>query len=127
MNKKISLLTVVYCLALGMTIILAAIISKGKFMVSVIPMGTGMIITEPSVVLAYRKNAKRLQRDCDEREQQITEKSMKFAFYSMTFILSTYWAYDVAGAGTFLRFSSLIVCLLWGLFLGAYIINKIRL
>ena len=127
MNRKMSMLTIIYCLALGITIIASASISGGPYLASVMPVGTGMILVGPAMVLLYRNNAKKFERDCDEREGQITDKSMKFTFYFMTFVLSAYWAYDTTGAGTLLRVSSLIYCLLWGSFLGAYIVNKTRL
>jgi hypothetical protein len=126
MNRKFSILAIAYCLGLGITVIAAAALSGGRFMTAIIPVGAGMMAAGPATALVYTRSAKRLERDCDEREMQVTEKSMKFTFYFMTFILSAYWAYDVAGAGTLLRLSSLIVCLLWGGFLGAYIVNKVR-
>lgn len=124
MITKRSKQTIIYTFTLGISIIFAAILSGGHHIGMLIPAGTGLIISGPVMVFSYKKNKKEEDRECDEREKIITQKAMEASFYSMTIVMSSYWSYDVTLAGTLLRFSTLLLFLLWGSFITAYIIYK---
>jgi hypothetical protein len=124
MTSKTSVQTIIFGVVLGLTIIAAAVISMGKYMWLVIPIGTGTFVSGPISIIAFRGKSKNIDRECDERDTLITDNAMKTTFYFMVFILSAYWAYDFAKSGTLLRFSFLITCLFWTSFIVSYCVNR---
>ena len=126
MTSKLSKKAVLYCAALGAVILIAAVLSRGQYITRIVPVATGMFIAGPCVALAYNKKGEVPESECDEREMIITEKAMKTTFFFMTFVLFAYWAYDVSRTGMILSFSSLLLILLWGSFIAAYVFYKKR-
>lgn len=124
MTSKLSKQAIFYCIALGAAILIAGVLSRGQYIMRVIPVATGMIIAGPCVAFSYNRKGKIPERECDEREMIIIEKAMKMTFFFMSFVLFAYWAYDVSQTGMILSFSSLLLILLWTSFIAAYVFCK---
>lgn len=126
MTSKLSKQAILYCAALGAVILIAAVLSHGQYITRIIPVATGMFIAGPCVAFSYNKKGKVPESECDEREMIIVEKAMKTTFFFMSFVLFAFWAYDVSQTGVILGFSSLLLILLWGSFIAAYVFYKKR-
>ncbi|NJD02416.1 MAG: hypothetical protein FIA99_07440 [Ruminiclostridium sp.] len=126
MTSKLSKQAILYCTALGAVILIAAVLSRGQYIMRIIPVATGMFIAGPGVALSYNKKGKIPESECDEREMIIVEKAMKVTFFFMSFVLFGYWSYDTSQTGMILSFPSLLLILLWSSFIAAYAFYKKR-
>lgn len=125
MSRK-ALATLLYSLALGAAIIAVAVFSGGQHASRVFAPGVGIIAGGLAAALALAGKGKKADQECDEREDFINEKSMKFTFWVMSFMLAMNWAYDFAVTGSRVSIALLMLVLFWGSFGLAYGFHKLR-
>ncbi|MHB1420947.1 MAG: hypothetical protein ACYCX4_15430 [Bacillota bacterium] len=125
--SKTALQTSAYTFALGVTVILVGILSQGQYFRKVIPMASAIIFAGLASSLALVMKGQKADQECDERVNRIQEKSMKFAFFSMSVVLVAFWSYNVAITGKFTNEMTYLLYALFGSFYIAYLFYKFRL
>lgn len=118
--------TLTFSIANTVAIFGTALYFQGEYMNKILPLGIALLFSGVTAFLSLLVKGRKADVECDERENVIQEKTMKFCFFFMSLVLVAYWSYDVSLKGTLTTASTLLLCLFWGTYLAAYVVNRLR-
>jgi hypothetical protein len=124
-NKKAKQ-TIFYTLGMGFIVLIAAKLSGGAYFNKVIPMSTALIFAGIVASMSIVMKGKKIDQECDERENYISDKAMRYNFFFMSAFIMAAFAYEVARSGSMGSIITLVLYAFWGSYIVFYGFFKVK-